>query len=348
MGDETSTTGGWEALPAIDRPGIFGPGGEPLEVRRFESTGGTGGAVGIEVHRFVGPEPGPRVVVLGGVHGDEVTGILAAGTLARVGLPLLKGSVEIVPTAHEVAVAASSRTSPLDGGNLARSFPGRPDGSPTERVAHLLATQVLTGVDLLIDLHTAGRVSDMPFLVGYRAGTVKGGISGRDCAAAFGPDVIWEHPDLAPGRTVSFVEDAGGVALYTESIGGECLDPGRVIAYVSGVLRVLSHLGMIDPTDFPEVMVRTPPKPRVLVGDGDVDAADLVAHHTGYFVSVLDAGDPVRAGELVGAVTDRYGSVLQRVEATSDGSIVLVRRTARVEVGDRLVVLAAASDHGIS
>ena len=75
--------------------------------------------------------------------------------------------LEVVPVVHEAAYHADSRISPLDGGNLARVFPGDPNGKPTQRLAHALQTQVLKGADLLIDLHTSGQTYDIPYLAGY-------------------------------------------------------------------------------------------------------------------------------------------------------------------------------------
>src|SRR5436190_23939350 len=71
-------------------------------------------------------KPGLRVVVFGGTHGDEIEGILAANRLANADLKLLAGILEVVPIVHEAAFYNDSRMSPLDGGNLARVFPGDP------------------------------------------------------------------------------------------------------------------------------------------------------------------------------------------------------------------------------
>src|SRR5438874_2805672 len=68
-----------------------------------------------------GAADGPHVVILGGVHGDEYEGITAAAAAWRdLDLDLLRGQVSIVPVANPPAYAAGTRTSPLDGLNLAR------------------------------------------------------------------------------------------------------------------------------------------------------------------------------------------------------------------------------------
>src|SRR5690554_6816592 len=94
-----------------------------------------------EVLEIVGERPGPVLAVLGGVHGDELEGVLAARYVARsLDLRSLRGTVRIAAPAHPAAWAATSRVSPVDGLNLARVFPGSPEGSPTAQVAHLLTS----------------------------------------------------------------------------------------------------------------------------------------------------------------------------------------------------------------
>lgn len=335
-------TQGWETQFADPETSSTWPEGDPPHrIERFEAPTSRGDVVGISVHHFASDLPGPRVVILGGTHGDEVTGILAAGTLARRGLRLRSGRVDIVPTAHEAAASVASRTSPSDDGNLARTFPGRADGEPTEVVAHLLTTHVLSGADLLIDLHTAGRVSDMPFLVGHAAPRPDDPVDRRACAKAFGAPFVWEHPEIAPGRTLSVVEDGGGVGLYTESAGGERLRPAMVAAYVTGVYRVLAHLGMIQP-----VAPADTGTPIRLHGDGDVDEAGLDTVAAGYFMPAVDAGDTVAAGDVLGVLVDATGVIVQTIASPSTGAVALIRTAAHIGSGERVAVVTAL-DSGV-
>lgn len=104
-----------------------------------------------------GAQPGPTLALLGGVHGDEDEGVLAVqriiNELTEAGF---SGTGRAVAPANPQGWAAHSRTSPLDDGNLARSFPGDPGGGPTEALAAAITAEVITGADLLIDLHSAG------------------------------------------------------------------------------------------------------------------------------------------------------------------------------------------------
>jgi predicted deacylase len=315
---------------------LLGGGSAPARQRRHQ----VDADAGFDVLRFSGAATGPRVVVLGGVHGDEVTGIVAAGLLARIGVPLIAGTLTVVPVAHEAAAAVAARVSPHDGGNLARTFPGDPAGGPTARLAHRLARDVLDHADLAIDLHTAGRRYDMPFLAGFRNGSVCGAIDATALAAAFGAEYVWEHPELAPGRTISHVEQRGGVGLYVESLGGERLDPLRVRSYVAGVMRVLAALGMVQLS--PELLALPVTPARRVRGDGDVDATELVAQRSGYFVPAADAGGMVGTGGLLGVLVDSRGEEIQRLVCPRSSTVMMMRRAAAVEQGEMLVVLAVS------
>src|SRR6266852_607147 len=125
---------------------------------------------------------GPHVVVLGGVHGDEYEGVAAAAAVWRdLDVSALRGQVSVVSVANPPAFAAGTRTSPVDGANLARTFPGSLTGTVTERIAYQLSEVLIRQADLLIDLHSAGQHYAMPRLCGsYSAATDLG----RRCDAA--------------------------------------------------------------------------------------------------------------------------------------------------------------------
>lgn len=289
-----------------------------------------GPAGGFDVHRIESGNAGPRVVVLGGVHGDETEGALAAGRLAAEPPVAVRGSIDIVPVCHEAAFAADSRTSPIDDGNLARVFPGDPQGSPTAQLAHHIFGEVLDGADFLIDLHTSGQSYDMPFLAGYRGTTPAEGSIGERAAVAFGADFVWRHPHRSTGRTVSVVEHA----IYCESPGFGPTDIDMVERYATGVLRVLDELGVvIGPPR------RTQPQTRVS-GGGDLDRDMMSVGHRGVFLSEVVSGQRVTAGQRLGKVVDVAGNLLAELTAQSDSFVMALKRRSPVVPGDLVVCLA--------
>jgi len=260
-----------------------------------------------DVVEVTGRSSGPTVAILGGVHGDELEGVLAARRVARLLDPAgLAGVVRIAAPAHPAAWQAVTRSSPLDGQNLARVFPGADDGTPTERVAAFLTSRLIAGADLLIDLHSAGEGFDMPFL--------------------------WQHPVLAPGRSLSAAAAHGVPSIYVEGHGGGQVRRRDLDCYVDGVLRVLHHLGMTAaaPAASASVVVR---------GDGDTDGG-IVAAAGGYLVTAVEVGEQVAAGDPLGEIVDGYGTPLATVSSPHDGVVMLLRRRARVAPGDTVAIVA--------
>jgi predicted deacylase len=293
-----------------------------------------GTAGGFDVWTAEAAAPGPRVVILGGVHGDETQGVLAAGRLASDDTRLTRGSVDVVPVCHEAAFKADSRTSVIDGGNLARVFPGDSIGRPTQQLAHHIFTEVLSGADLLIDLHTSGQGYDMPFIAGYQADMASTDSLAKQAALAFGADLLWRHPGRSEGRTVSVVDQA----IYVECSGGGSMSPASVEAYVAGVQRVLAMMDM--------VAIAPPDPARAAIhvtGDGDLDRDMISVRHAGMFVTDLVSGAKVEAGQLLGMVVTTGGQVLEEIQAPYEAWVMAVKRRPPV-IRDDLVVCLATSD----
>ena len=292
---------------------------------------------GFVMIELAGRADGPTVSVVGGIHGDEFEGVVACLRLAEelADIPL-RGRLRLVPVAHEAAHLASTRSSPRDGLNLARTFPGDPDGGPTERLADALRRQVINGSDLFVDLHSAGTAYAMPLLVGWTDDGCAACAAGGSAAEAFAAPVLWRHPGaVVAGRTLSAAHDAGIPSIYAEAAGGGTVTATHVDAYVAGILRVLAALGVLgEPVSIPV------DPPRRLVSEGDLDVPQMVAPFDGVcevFVAPLDS---VVAGQLVATVTDPLSGVTAEVLAAAPGVVVLARRGARVRRSENLVVLA--------
>ena len=118
-----------------------------------------------------GSRPGPTITILGGMHGDELTGPsacthLLGNSFTEKDRPLnpetLAGTIRIVPVVNMPGYRSKSRYFP-DGRDLNRNFPGNPKGSSTRRVAHQVWRYLIEDSDAIIDLHSAGKGrSNMP------------------------------------------------------------------------------------------------------------------------------------------------------------------------------------------
>lgn len=301
---------------------------------------GTEHGVEIDVERFVADQTGPVVTVFGGVHGDELEGRLAAAMLGHALGTLERGEVRVAPRANPDACAAIARESAGDGKNLARCFPGDPDGTVTERIALVLTRQLIAGSDLLIDLHSGGFTHAMPFFAGYAANGATGARS-EHAASVFAAPITWQHDSINPGRSISAAAELGVPALYVEGgTGGHALDHGEVRGYVDGVLRVLASMGMVDAARAP-----SPSSRRRLIrgGAGDTDVP-LAAKHAGYCLSRAERGRVVAAGDAIAEVRGSDGRLLEEIVAPVAGTVMLIRAVAPIEVGDGVAMLGPTTE----
>lgn len=301
-----------------------------------ERLGGSEPGTGLTRYRLDSGRPGPRLLVLGGVHGNEIGGIVGAGQLTLTDWPLTAGRLDVVPITHEAANLDFVRTGPGDGRDLARTFPGNPQGSPTERIAALVTAELIEDCDGLIDLHTSAVDADLPFFAGSLDDGTPLGNASRAMALGFGLDTVWSHPELGPGRTLSAAAERGIPAMYVESRTGGVLDPTVLTAYTTGVIRVAEAWGMLPVGTVPPV----PPPVRHLRGNGNTDTF-TPASSDGYFVACVEMLARVRRGEVIGRVIDHLGATLSEVPAAQDGTVVFLRRLAPVTAGTPLVSVCA-------
>src|SRR5690348_1247274 len=95
-----------------------------------------------------GRRVGKTLVVTAGVHGDEYEGIQTIfDTYSELDAEKMSGNFLAVPVANPPAFWSGTRTSPLDGENLARAFPGSLGKGPTAAIAHCLARSVIACAD---------------------------------------------------------------------------------------------------------------------------------------------------------------------------------------------------------
>lgn len=286
---------------------------------------------------IIGHKPGWHLLITGGVHGDEFEPMAAVRRLIREIRPeALRGTVTLVPVVNEPAFRRGARIAE-DGLDLARTCPGRTDGSITERVAAAL-TELIRASDFYIDLHTGGtRLQVLP-LVGYtlhRDQTVLD--QQRRMARAFGLPIIWGTDPSLNGRSLSVARDAGVPAIYAEYHGGGMCHPKGIDAYVNGCLNVLAELDLLDHAT---KMTTTNP---LLVEDSRSESGYMQINHPtpceGFFEPAVQLGQHVEAGDLLGTVTDLLGTHVESITARFCGLILVLHTFARVEAGTSIAVV---------
>lgn len=299
---------------------------EAVYVDLDPSPGGEGSQIAIIVSR--GDVSGPTILVLGAVHGDEYEGPQAIRTAFRSLDPTtLHGTFIGVPVSNVPAFKAGTRISPLDGLNLARVFPGDYSGTPTQRLAHLLSKYLINRCDFLIDLHSSGTHAAMPTLVGYYAHDSETGQKSREAAFAFGAPVVWGHPFVAPGRTMSAATERSIPWLYTECEGAGWLDQHTAALYARGITNVMRVLGMLSGQ--PEYI---PPKHH-LFGSGRIEDG-LTVNSSGFLLPAVQLLDQVQGGSLLGQVLGLAGEIQEEIYSNTDGILIFMRATPSISQGE--------------
>jgi predicted deacylase len=273
---------------------------------------------------------GPTLVVSAGVHGDEYEGVRAIfETFADLSTPEMSGDLLAVPVVNPPAFWNGTRTSPLDGLNLARVFPGAADGSPSERIAWHFAHSILARADFYLDLHSGGIRLRMPSMVGYCSSDPRG----IAAAEIFGASVIWGHPSIEPGRTISFADRHGIPWLYTEARGAGRIQADDLQMMKCGIRNLMQHLGILPgKASAPAALVR-------LYGNGNTDVG-LTSTQPGFLLKEIEVMEPVRAGQIIGRLVNIYGEILEEYVAPIAGVVGLVREFPVVEAGDSLFLIA--------
>ncbi|MCL4861817.1 MAG: succinylglutamate desuccinylase/aspartoacylase family protein [Caldilineaceae bacterium] len=270
-----------------------------------------------------GRRAGPVVLITGGVHGDEYEGPAAIYSLFnQLDLTTLAGQVIGLPVVNVAAWQAHARTSPGDGVDLNRVFPGTGDrnAEPSRQLAGEIFERFVRPCDALIDLHSGGaRLVHLP-MVGWYAG---GGEAER-LARRFGDGLMpWLIPHVA-GVLSCEAHRAGKVAIGAEYGGGARLDPGGVAAYVAGLRRVLALLA----GDEPEL---APPDTR-----RPIAGSYQTVEQGGLFVARVNLGDHVTPATVLGQLYSLLGEAVDEVKAARAGIVAALAHRALLGPGDRV------------
>lgn len=281
---------------------------------------------------------GPTTLLLAGTHGDEYEGQVVLQRLVRTLAPeKIHGRLIVLPALNLPAVRAAGRVSPLDGGNLNRSYPGARDGGPTGQVAHAVTTHLLPIADHAVDLHSGGSTSVyLPSAFVYDGPDPDAFAAKRRAAEAMG--LPWSF--LVPGRFEprSFstaCDDAAVCMIATELGGGGAVTPAVVEAADRGLHRLLAHWGHLE-----EPGPHEPQTSRWL--RLDLDSA-VRTPCRGLFEPTVALGDAVGAGDWIGRVhpIEELHADSIPVIAPRAGVVAIVRRPPLVELGDHLFHLAS-------
>ena len=283
---------------------------------------------------------GPTALLTGANHGDEYEGPAALFELARTLDPgEVSGRIIIVPALNYPAFRAGTRTSPIDRGNLNRSFPGRPDGGVTEKIADYVTRHLIPLADIVLDFHSGGKTLDfLPYAAAHELPDKDQEARCFEAVAAFAAPYSMKMLEIdAVGMLDTTVEEMGKVFVTTE-LGGAGTATARSIEIArKGSLNLLRHAGIL----------KGKPEPRPLLWL-DMPSSDCFAfaEDDGLVAFLRDLGDPVRSGETIARVypTGRTGIAPVEYRAAMDGVLAARHVPGLIKAGDCLSVIATIAE----
>ncbi len=188
---------------------------------------------------------GPRVLLMAGNHGDEYEGQVALGKLIRSLEPArCSGRIIILPSANFPAAMAGMRTSPLDDGNLNRSFPGDPYGGPTDADRRLHRECAAAAVRLCVRFPLGRQLADLrPERADAPAANARTpGAQGIEMLRTFGAPFGYLVDGGSGDHTLTAAAARAGVRhMSTEIAGGGQVTPTALRIMESGIRRVTGH-----------------------------------------------------------------------------------------------------------
>lgn len=303
--------------------------------------------VKVPVCRFRNGE-GPRILLMAGNHGDEYEGELALGRLIRRLDPArMRGTLTILPATNTPAVMAGRRCSPLDAGNLNRSFPGNPSGPPTQRLGHYLESVLFPQQDIVCDFHSGGTsMAHLPVaLVEEQADAALFDRSlalMRTLGLAYG-FIAGNGP--ASNTSLGAMGRAGAAGVSGEFGGGGTVTAETMRGTEIAIDRLLVAAGMLEaPVLRPAESAVEPAPMRILRLDRL--SQSLYATRPGWFEPAVPLGTWVAAGDTAGWYHDlhRLDQPEERLAFAASGIVISQRLHTGCEAGDCLVQVARPAD----
>lgn len=288
-----------------------------------------------------GARPGPVLALVAGVHAYEYPPILALYRLKAMIDPVaLRGTVVMVHIAN--LPSFKKRTiyyGPDDGKNLNRVFPGDLRGTTSQRIAAVIDAEVIQKADVVLDMHCGdGNEALIPYTYWMIGGDAAFDARTKDLALAFGlPHIIIDDTRGHDLKTSKYLGNTailrGKPAITTEAGFLGRVDEESVALNVRGVFGVLRHLGMAEGA------------PEPVADPVWIDKYEVVnSAWDGLFAPRADMGAYVRAGQIVGTITDYTGAWKEDVRAPFTGILLYIIGTPPCNAGEPLFEVGRVRD----
>ncbi len=268
--------------------------------------------------------PGPVVLLLAGIHGDETNGVGIVREI--INLKINKpnnGTIICIPVFNIFGYLVETREFP-DGRDLNRMFPGTVNGSLASQFAYQFTEKIAPFVDYVIDYHTGGGKRDNIAQIRCSFGDEKA----LELAKVFNPPMIVFSKNI-PKSLRYMLHQMGKTVLLFEGGKANELSPTIINEGVNGTRNILIHLGLIAG----EITVKAPP---VFVKK----AKWIRASDSGMFKNGITNGSYVKKRTVLGVIQDPFGDFKKKVYAPCNGHIFCINKAPIVNKGDALFHLS--------
>jgi predicted deacylase len=303
---------------------------------------GVDAATNIAVVVVNGATPGPVLALIAGSHGTEYASIIALQKLAQLADPsALSGALIIVPLVNPASFAQKvPHVNPVDGKNMNRFYPGKPEGTQTERTSWAISKQVIEKCDYLIDLH-GGDLDENLRRYSYWANTGKDSLDNTSSGMvlAFGLDHIiiqdFRSPPANGAVTITRYASSMGKACVTAEAGhAGTTHPEDVDVLIEGSRNVMRHLKMLPGSAAP---VEHP----LWIGR----VAVLASEQDGVFYPLFGPEAYVKQGMTIGYLTDYFGKRMWDAISPVSGVIVYIGAVPSMKKGDTIAYIGELTEN---
>ncbi|MGH9773485.1 MAG: succinylglutamate desuccinylase/aspartoacylase family protein [Candidatus Acidiferrales bacterium] len=307
----------------------------------IEVPAGSDVALNIPVAVIRGAKPGPVLALVAGSHGTEYASIIALEKIIAEADPAeISGTLIILPLVNVNSFEQIvPHLNPADNKNMNRMYPGKPDGTQTERAAWAITKQVIEKCDYLVDFH-GGDIDEnlRPYAYWSPTGTAKQDETSRQMVLAFGlrTIIIWNGRPADPNDS-RYLDNTsstrGKPSIAVEAGYAGTVQPEDVHALVRGSYNVMRFLKMLpgeaQPVEHPVWIA---------------SIANVTASEPGIFYPLVQPATYVATGEIIGYVTDFFGKKTSDARAPSSGIVLYIRAVPSLKNGDTIANIGVIAD----
>jgi uncharacterized protein len=306
----------------------------------LEVPAGVDGATSIPVVVVHGAKPGKVLALVSGAHGTEYASIIAIEKLIeRLDPAQISGTVILVPLVNIASFEQKvPHVNPVDGKSMNRFYPGKADGTQTERASFLITKEIVDRSDYLIDYHGGDLDESLrPYAYWGPTGRELQDHISKEMVLAFGLDhiIIWRERPTDPAATRYRDNTAavrGIASIVVEAGHAGTVETDDVELLVNGTLSTMRALRML------------PGEPRLIENPVWIDKlVDVLAEGPGIWYPLVKRGTYVSAGMKLGAITDYVGKLIAEPRAPVSGVVLHVNAVPSLKKGDNIADLGVVA-----